>query len=309
VQWLVAMAGVLGVSASGPLMAASVVPALSIAFWRNAMAAALLVPTAAATRRGELAALNRRQLRVLAVSSVALAAHFATWVMSLKMTSVASATALVGLMAGWVVLLSWWRGEVIHRLVLTGLVLSFAGVLLISGVDTGLSTRALIGDLLALAGGLFAAIYTVAGAEARRTLSTTTYTTVCYSGCAAVLLVVCLVADQPLSGFGASGWWSLVAVTVCAQLLGHSAFNHLLATMSPTVVSLIILLEVPMAAMLAACSWRRRRRSASMSGLCSSSAVSRSWSVPPALRPSQCWWTEEYVPDGNLDAGRGPPMV
>ena len=246
------MAGVLGVSASGPLMAASVVPALSIAFWRNAMAAALLVPTAAATRRGELAALNRRQLRVLAVSSVALAAHFATWVMSLKMTSVASATALVGLMAGWVVLLSWWRGEVIHRLVLTGLVLSFAGVLLISGVDTGLSTRALIGDLLALAGGLFAAIYTVAGAEARRTLSTTTYTTVCYSGCAAVLLVVCLVADQPLSGFGASGWWSLVAVTVCAQLLGHSAFNHLLATMSPTVVSLIILLEVPMAAILAA---------------------------------------------------------
>jgi drug/metabolite transporter (DMT)-like permease len=252
VQWLVAMAGVLGVSASGPLMAASVVPALSIAFWRNAMAAALLVPTAAATRRGELAALNRRQLRVLAVSSVALAAHFATWVMSLKMTSVASATALVGLMAGWVVLLSWWRGEVIHRLVLTGLVLSFAGVLLISGVDTGLSTRALIGDLLALAGGLFAAIYTVAGAEARRTLSTTTYTTVCYSGCAAVLLVVCLVADQPLSGFGASGWWSLVAVTACAQLLGHSAFNHLLATMSPTVVSLIILLEVPMAAILAA---------------------------------------------------------
>ena len=246
------MAGVLGVSASGPLMAASVVPALSIAFWRNAMAAALLVPTAAATRRGELAALNRRQLRVLAVSSVALAAHFATWVMSLKMTSVASATALVGLMAGWVVLLSWWRGEVIHRWVLTGLVLSFAGVLLISGVDTGLSTRALIGDLLALAGGLFAAIYTVAGAEARRTLSTTTYTTVCYSGCAAVLLVVCLVADQPLSGFGASGWWSLVAVTACAQLLGHSAFNHLLATMSPTVVSLIILLEVPMAAILAA---------------------------------------------------------
>lgn len=251
-QWLLAMAGVLGVSASGPLMAASVVPALSIAFWRNAMAAALLAPTAAATRRGELAALDRRQLRVLAVSSLALAAHFATWVMSLKMTSVASATALVGLMAGWVVLLSWWRGEVIHRWVLIGLVLSFAGVLLISGVDTGLSTRALIGDLLALAGGLFAAVYTVAGAEARRTLSTTTYTAVCYSGCAVVLLVVCLVADQPLAGFGASGWWSLVAVTLSAQLMGHSVFNHLLATMSPTVVSLIILLEVPMAAMLAA---------------------------------------------------------
>ena len=37
-----------------------------------------------------------------------------------------------------------------------------------------------------------------------------------------------------------------------AQLLGHSVFNHLLATMSPTVVSLVLLLEVPGAALLAA---------------------------------------------------------
>ena len=37
-----------------------------------------------------------------------------------------------------------------------------------------------------------------------------------------------------------------------AQLLGHSVFNHLLATMSPTVVSLVLLLEVPGASLLAA---------------------------------------------------------
>jgi drug/metabolite transporter (DMT)-like permease len=44
----------------------------------------------------------------------------------------------------------------------------------------------------------------------------------------------------------------LVAVTVAAQLLGHSVFNHLLAVMSPTLVSLVLLLEVPGAALLAA---------------------------------------------------------
>jgi drug/metabolite transporter (DMT)-like permease len=43
-----------------------------------------------------------------------------------------------------------------------------------------------------------------------------------------------------------------VAITVCAQLVGHTAFNHLLATMSPLVVSMIILLEIPGAALLAA---------------------------------------------------------
>jgi drug/metabolite transporter (DMT)-like permease len=39
---------------------------------------------------------------------------------------------------------------------------------------------------------------------------------------------------------------------VTAQLLGHSVFNHLLATTSPVVVSLALLLEVPGASLLAA---------------------------------------------------------
>ena len=44
----------------------------------------------------------------------------------------------------------------------------------------------------------------------------------------------------------------ILAVTLASQLLGHTVFNHLLATMSPTIVSMTILLEVPGAALLAA---------------------------------------------------------
>ncbi len=251
-QWVLAVVGVLGVSSSGPLMAASAVPALAIAFWRNALATVAIAPLAAVTRRRELAATSRSEWRLLAVAAVALAAHFATWTISLKLTSVASATALVALMAGWVVLISRLRGEVVRRPVVVGLVVAFAGVLVISGFDTTVSAEAVTGDLLALAGGLFAAVYAIAGGQARQTLSTTTYTTVCYGLCAAILLVVCVVGRQDLSGYSTRSWLGLVAVTVLAQLLGHSVFNHLLATMSPTVVALIILLEVPGAALLAA---------------------------------------------------------
>jgi drug/metabolite transporter (DMT)-like permease len=49
-----------------------------------------------------------------------------------------------------------------------------------------------------------------------------------------------------------TGWLGIAAITVCAQLIGHTAFNHLLATMSPLLVSMIILLEIPGAALLAA---------------------------------------------------------
>jgi drug/metabolite transporter (DMT)-like permease len=251
VNLLLAVVGVLGVSASGPLMAATAAPALAIAFWRNALGAAVVAPFALLNGRGELGSLTRRELVQTVVAGVTLAAHFATWVTALKLTSVASATAMVCLQAGFVVLIDRLGGNPVRRSVIVGLVVSFAGVLVVSGVDFSMSARALTGDALALAGGLFAAVYTVIGGSVRRTVSTTAYTTLCYGTCAAVCLVVCLVGGLQLSGYDSSTWAALVGVTVCAQLLGHSVFNHLLAVMSPTVVSLVLLLEVPGAALLA----------------------------------------------------------
>lgn len=248
---LLALVGVLGVSASGPLMAGTQAPALTIAFWRNALAAGVLLPLTATSRRAEVAAMSAREWRLVAVAGVALALHFATWVSSLKLTSVASATALVSLQAGWVVLIAWLRGNRVTTGVLAGLAVSFAGVLVVSGVDVTVSVRALVGDVLAVVGGFFAAVYTWVGADARRSLSTTTYTALCYSTCAVLLVVAVVAARQPLAGFSASTWAGIVAVTVAAQLLGHSVFNHLLAVLSPTVVSLVLLLEVPGAALLA----------------------------------------------------------
>ncbi len=249
---LLAAVGVLGVSASGPLMASIAAPALAIAFWRNALATGTLVPLAAATRRSEVAGLSVRQLGVTALAGLMLSAHFATWVSALKLTSVASATALVCTQVGWVVLLGRLRGTPTSSNVLLGLVVSFAGVLVVSGVDVTMSGRALTGDLLALAGGLFGAAYTVIGGVVRRSMSTTTYTTLCYGSCAGLLLVACRATGSALWGYGGATWLGLVGVTVAAQLLGHSVFNHLLAVMSPTVVSLVLLLEVPGAALLAA---------------------------------------------------------
>lgn len=251
-RWAWAAVGVLGVSLSGPLMAAIAAPALAIAFWRNAMATALLAPVAASTRRTEVRGLSRDDVRRLAVAAVALALHFGCWVTALKLTSVASATALVCLQAGFVVLIGHRRGEPTPRPLLVGLGVAFVGVLVVSGVDVTVSADAALGDLLALAGGVFSAVYVWAGADLRQGLSTTTYTTLCYGGCALLLLVGCLVSGQSLGGYDADAWLGLGAVAVSAQLLGHSVFNHLLATMSPTVVSLVILLEVPGAALLAA---------------------------------------------------------
>jgi len=114
------------------------------------------------------------------------------------------------------------------------------------------SHQAVFGDVLALAGGILAALYTMAGGRARQTMGTGTYTAMCYGVCAAVVAVLALVSGQRLAGFEPLGWAGIFAITIAAQLVGHTAFNHLVATLTPLVVSMIILLEIPGAAILAA---------------------------------------------------------
>ena len=253
VRTLLLMAvGVVAVSMSGPLMAAMVVPPLAISFWRNGFATVGLAPAALSRRRDELTGLRDRRLLLVAASGLALAVHFGTWVTALTLTSVASATALVCLQIAWVVAWQLLRGERYGVGVVAGLVLAFCGVLVVSGVDLTLSTQALVGDVLALVGGVAGATYMVIGSRARQALTTTTYTFVVYGTCAAVLLVASVVAGQPLGGYPLGQWGLLVLVTLTSQLLGHSVFNHLLATISPVVVSLAQLLEVPGAALIAA---------------------------------------------------------
>jgi drug/metabolite transporter (DMT)-like permease len=240
------------VSTSGPLIAATVVPAMAIAFWRNAMATAVVAPVVLLRKREELRRLDRRERRLALLAGLLLAGHFATWVPAVTMTTVASATALVATQPIWSALIARARGEVVNRQVWLGIAVAISGALLLTGADFSVSGEALWGDLLAIVGGLFAAAYMAAGSEVRRSVSTTTYTGICYATTAVLLLLACLVGRVELSGYASIDWLKLVALTAGAQLLGHSLFNVVLKTTSPTVVSLSILFEIPGAALIAA---------------------------------------------------------
>lgn len=244
---------VLGVSLSGPLMAAATsVPALAMSLWRTGLGALVIAPRGLTRYRAELLALPRRALVRSCFAGVFLACHFAAWTGSLKLTSVASATSLVCLQAAWVVVLSRLAGGTVATRVWIGLGIAFLGVLVVSGVDLSVSGRALAGDGLAFAGGAFAAVYTIVGSRVRQEASTSTYTMVCYTTSAVILLIASLIFRVQITGFPLKGWLLIIAVTLAAQLLGHSMVNYLLATMSPTLISMTLLLEVPGAAVLAA---------------------------------------------------------
>jgi drug/metabolite transporter (DMT)-like permease len=244
--------GVCGVSTSAPLIRAAAAPAFAVAFWRNAFATGVMLPFALGRARAELRGMTARERRLALIAGVLLTAHFATWIPSLSFTSVASSTALVATQPVWAALIARYQGDRVPALGWIGIGLSVFGAAVLTGIDLHFSVRALTGDVLALVGGFFAAAYVTVGAEVRRTVSTTVYTTVCYATTAVLLFVLTGVTRTRVVGFTAKTWLCIAALTVGAQLLGHSIFNRVLKTTSPTVVSISILFEIVGATALAA---------------------------------------------------------
>jgi drug/metabolite transporter (DMT)-like permease len=243
--------GVAAVSTAAPLIREADAPALAIAAWRNLFAVPVLLLVVVVAHRSAVAALDRRQRRLITLAGALLAAHFATWVPSLELTSVASSVALVCSQPVWSAVIARLRGRPVARREWVGIALALAGVLLLTGIDLSLSTRALAGDLLALVGGALAAAYVAVGAEVRREVANPVYTLGCYGVAGALLGVLAVGGGQEVSGFEASTWLLLVAMTAGPQLLGHSVFNRVLPSLGATVVSVAILLEVLGSALLA----------------------------------------------------------
>nr|WP_236718524.1 DMT family transporter [Actinoplanes sp. TFC3] len=244
---------VLAVSSSAPLIAFAAAPAVAVAFWRNGLAFAALTPISAGPRRAEVRTLPANGGLSCVLAGVALAAHFATWMPSVQLGSVATATALVATQPVWqgVLAAALRSPDRPTRTGWLGIALAVVGVAWATGVDAGVSGRAVLADVLAVLGGMAAAVYTLFGERARVRISTTTYTWACYGTCAVLLLIGCLIAGVPLAGYDNQTWAAILALVVGAQLLGHSMFNYALEKVPATTVSVLILLEVPGAATLA----------------------------------------------------------
>ena len=237
--------GILGIGSSGPLIALSTMPILTLIFWRNLGGALFTAPFALKHR------LDRVGVKWAVAAGVVLALHFIGFFMAMRMTSVAAGTALVALQPIFAAFFVKISGGDIPSKAWLGMVVSFSGVLLISGIDFSLDRRSFLGDVAAIVSAALAALYVMFGSKAQQTLETTSYTSICYGICALTSLPIAVIGGFELIHFAAKEWWVLLALIGGAQILGHSMFNSALKRVSPAVVSLIVFFEVPVAAILA----------------------------------------------------------
>jgi drug/metabolite transporter (DMT)-like permease len=237
--------GVVAVSFSAVFIREAHAPALTIALYRNAIAAAMVLPVALVRRREELRGLKRGQVAIAVGSGALLAAHFATWIASLSYTTIAASVVLVTASPILVAAASARLfGERVGRTAFVGILVGLAGAAIVSGGDLFvLSARAFGGDLLAIAGAVAAGGYFVAGRRLRRDVSLLTYVALVYTTCALLLFPSALLAGAPLSGFPARTWGLFVLMALVPQMLGHTVFNYLLKDVSATVVAVSIMGE------------------------------------------------------------------
>lgn len=225
------------------------VPSLSIAFYRLFFTALLIMPLVflRSKTREELLNLPRSTLYIMIIIGVILAAHFALWITSLKLTSVASSVILVTahpLLVGPVS--HFFFKERLSFVNSLGIALSVGGVFILVYGNYGFATGTLDtleGNILAILGGAAAGLYILGGRKIRKTVSVGSYVFVVYCVGTIVLFIICLLFNSPLYNFSLQDYGIILLMAVVAGIFGHTLYNWSLGHVRASLASVVLLGE------------------------------------------------------------------
>ena len=246
--------GILGISLSSILVKYSAAPSAVTAAFRLLWTVLFLTPVVLGKSavRKDFKEVPKKLAFLSCLSGLFLAVHFVLWFESLRLTSVASSTTIVCTEVIWVCLgfCLFMKGKLSPKAILA-IAVTLGGSVLIAYSDSGSGSQ-LYGDILSLLAAIAVAVYTLIGRVVRSKVSTTVYTYMVYTACAAVLVLTCLVQGQGLFDYGPSAIIVGALLAIFSTILGHSIFSWCLKYFSPSFVSASKLCEPVAAAAMAA---------------------------------------------------------
>ncbi|MBW2433307.1 MAG: DMT family transporter [Deltaproteobacteria bacterium] len=242
--YLALIVGTMAVSTGAIFARLADAPALVIAAYRVGLATLILAPIAWVKARDEIKTLSKRDLKLAVISGFFLALHFATWISSLDYTSVANSVVLVNTNPLWVGLLTpLIAKERVKRAAVYSICISVIGGAIIGYGDFATGGKALLGDGLALAGSICAAIYLLLGRSLRRKLSLVAYIFICYGSAAVILWIIVLSLRLPITGFSPGTVAAFWGMALIAQIIGHSTYNWALRWLTAGLIAVSLLGE------------------------------------------------------------------
>lgn len=232
---------------------------LTVAAFRTALAAILLLPFWIYKERKEIRSLSIRQVSLMALAGTFLALHFILWIASLSFTSVASASVLVTIHPVIIIL--------IERLLFKrsydwtawlGVFVAFTGVAFLSWLDLNEAVKfpkANTGNLLAFLAAISFVGYFFLGERIRKTheFSWIGYVFPLYFFSAVVCALVLSVYDLSQWQLISNPQLLVVAILLALgpQILGHGSLNYAVKYVRPTLLSSLILFEPALSAVMA----------------------------------------------------------
>jgi drug/metabolite transporter (DMT)-like permease len=178
---------------------------------------------------------------------VILAAHFALWITSLELTSIASSVLLVTAHPVLVGPIShYFFKERLSTINTVGIILSVTGVSILVIGNYGLGSftlDSLEGNILAMLGGVAAGLYILGGRKMRKTVSIASYAFVVYSVGTLVLFVICLLFSAPVYNLNLQVYGIILIMAVVSGIFGHTLYNWSLEYVRASVASVFLLGE------------------------------------------------------------------
>jgi len=242
--YLALLGGVVSVSFAAIFIRLAEAPPLVIAAYRLTIASLVLIPLAYKKTIPGMKRLSGRDGLLLLLSSFFLALHFGLWITSLSYTSIASSVILVTCHPAFVAVISYflWH-EVLNRLTIGGMVVAFAGIVLINYSGFALGSRAILGDVLALVASFAMGGYLIIGGQLKARIEILPYLTIIYTGAAVILLLATAGFGYSFTGYSGTTYLMMVLLALVPQLIGHSSFNLAVRLIPVTFVSVAILGE------------------------------------------------------------------
>jgi drug/metabolite transporter (DMT)-like permease len=177
--------------------------------------------------------------------------HF-VWNTSLKYTSAANATLLGNTAPLWVALAAWlFFRERTKGLFWLGLVLTMGGALAVLSYDFLRHPVIGWGDLLALATGMFYAVFFLFSQRSRQHFDTLSHVWICSLSSTLVLLILILATGSALTGYSLHTYLMFLAAALLPQLTGYLAMGYALGHLPASIVSPTMLGQPVLTALLA----------------------------------------------------------
>lgn len=263
--WLILSVAVIAVSSAGiVLQQMSEVPPILRASWRMQGTALILLPGFLyQLSRNSGFELNRNDAKLILASSIFLAVHFGSWVWSLDNTSLVHSLLFVNTHPLVLVAVMPFLGEVVRRGHIRGVALGFGGAT-ISLMDLGDGGQvSLVGDFAAFVGAVTVVGYILVGRQLRSkrrmpifiyafpvTLAAgiwLSFATVLFEGTS----FSSVEPSGSLYGWSDPIWIVWIAyLSLGPGLCGHTGVNTVLRWISPIVVSIAMLMEPVLGAII-----------------------------------------------------------